>query len=116
MTQAQIAETPQNLDAADPCRQMVAYIQNLLTRQIERLRNYDIDGAVVLAEESSRVANTLAADRVLERPEFAQDRQRIQRLYQEVSLIIATERAEVAEKLRAIRRGIRTLGMYGKNA
>ncbi|MEJ5259282.1 MAG: hypothetical protein WHS88_03735 [Anaerohalosphaeraceae bacterium] len=95
-------------------RQKLAYLTELLERQLEKLRRYDLDGAVQLAEESHRFAEQLAGEGILERPEYAACRQTIQGLYQDICLVIAAERQEVADKLRQIREGIRTLSAYGK--
>jgi len=96
-------------------RQLVDFLETLLTKQLERLRRYDLDGAIVLAEEAGKVSAALVRNKVLERPAFAEKRRRIMDLYRQLDLVIASERAEVAEKLMAIRKGIRALGAYGSN-
>ena len=96
-------------------QQMVEYLETLLTRQLERLRRYDLDGAIVLAEEANKVGAALAHNKVLDDPAYAQQRRRIQQLYHDLDLIIASEQAQVADKLKAIRKGIRALGAYAAN-
>ena len=98
--------------ADDSYRQMVGYLENILMRHLERLRNYDLDGAMLLAEEANGLALKIGDAEVLDRPEFAEDKNRILRLYNEIGLIIASEREEVAGKLKSIRKGIKTLGAY----
>lgn len=98
--------------SSDSSRQMVDYIENLLMRHLERLRNYDLDGAMALAEEANNLALQIGSVGVLERPEFSEDKERIKRLYNEIGLIISSERQEVADKLQTIRKGIKTLGAY----
>ncbi len=98
--------------AHDGYRQMVDYLENILTRQLERVRNYDLDNAMLLAEEANNLAVALAQAKTLDTPEFADERWRITKLYKDIGLIIAAERQEVSEKLGAIRKGIRTLGLY----
>jgi|GEM_PF-679577 hypothetical protein len=95
-------------------RQLLGYLADLLERQLEKLRKYDLDGAVRLAEESQRVSEQVAREGLLERPCYASQKQKIQGLYQDVCLIIASQRQEVAEKLRQIREGIRTLARYAE--
>jgi hypothetical protein len=96
--------------------QMVNYMENILTRQLEKLRKYDIDGALALAEETNELAVRIQDADVLSKSEFAAGRERIRILYREIGLIIASERAEVADKLKEIRKGIRVLEAYGNNS
>jgi hypothetical protein len=96
--------------------QMVDYMENILTRQLEKLRKYDIDGALALAEETNELAVRIQNTGVLSRSEFSVERERIRILYREIGLIIASERAEVAEKLKEIRKGIKVLEAYGNNS
>ncbi len=96
----------------DSYGQMVGYLENILMRHLERLRNYDLDGAMLLAEEANDLALKIGEAKVLERPEFTEDKNRILSLYNEIGLIIASERDEVAGKLKSIRKGIKTLGAY----
>jgi len=91
---------------------MADYLENILMRHLERLRNYDLDGAMALAEESHQLAFAVGEAGVLDEPASAAQRSRIRELYRQISLVIAAERHEVSEKLKAIRRGLRTLGAY----
>jgi len=99
--------------AANSYRQMIDYLEDLLKRQIEKLRKYDLDSAIVLAEEANNIAMTLGQASILDQPEYSDDKWRIQKLYKDLGLIIAAERQEVAVKLQAIRKGMRALGVYG---
>ena len=96
--------------------QMVNYLENILTRQLERLKKYDLDGALVLAEEANGLAGSIQKSGVLGREDFTEKRERILVLYREIGLIIASERAEIADKLKEIRKGIRVLEAYGNNS
>ena len=101
--------------AQNSYRQMVDYLENILIRQLERVRNYDLDGAMKLAEEVNSMAETIGREKILDRPEFADELWRIQRLYKDLGLIISSERQEVAGKLKQIRKGIKALGIYNDN-
>jgi hypothetical protein len=96
-------------------RQMAAYLETLLTRQIERIRKYDLDTALELGEEANKLAYELGKSDILKRPEYSDEKFRIQRLYKEIGLIISSERQEVADKLKQIRKGIKALELYGEN-
>jgi len=98
--------------AEDGHRRTVEYLENILVRHLERLRRYDLDGAMALAEEANSLAADIGGAGLLEKAEFAEERKRIRRLYTEIGLIIAAERQEVSEKLKAIRKGLKTLGVY----
>jgi hypothetical protein len=109
-SKSETAVLPDTQTAQD--EQMLAYLTDLLERQLEKLRKYDLDGAVRLAEQSQPIAEKAARQGILERPCFAVQKKKIQGLYQDICLVIAAERQEVAEKLRQIREGLKTLGAY----
>jgi type III secretory pathway lipoprotein EscJ len=92
--------------------EMTAYLENLLSRQIARLKQYDIDAAMQLAVESEQISEEISRAAVLDRPGFADRRDRVKSLYQELCLVIASQRQEVMEKREQIRTGMRTLGTY----
>ena len=116
MNEKQVLDTVDNKSLAENSfRQMVDYLENILTRQLERLRNYDLDGALALAEEANDLAASIGREKILERPDYADERWRIKKLYKDLSLIVASERQEVAEKLQQIRKCIKALGVYGDN-
>lgn len=98
----------------EQAEQMAAYLEDLLFRQIQRLKQYDLEASIKLAEESQSIADTLTAAQVLERPGFESRRDRIQALYQELCLVIASQRQEVSDKLGQIRTGLKTLGKYAE--
>jgi hypothetical protein len=94
--------------------QMIAYMEDLLTRQMQRLQQYNLDGAFELAEESQQIADRLSAQKVFARPGFASSQQRVQKLYKDVCLTIASQRQEVQDKLGHIRTGLNTLNTYAQ--
>jgi len=93
-------------------RAMADYLEHLLTRQADRLRSYDIDGACAVAEETTSLAEELSRRRILDQPEFAEQRRKLQQLYRDICLTIADQRQEVADKLNQIHQGIKALGSY----
>ena len=97
-------------------KQMVDYLENILTIQVDRLKRYDLDGAMALAEETNELAETVGKEGILLLPEFEEQAWRIKRLYKDISLTIAAERQEVKDKLKQIRQGMRALGVYKDNA
>ena len=116
MNEEQVLDTVDNKSLAENSfKQMVNYLENILTRQLEKVRSYDLDGAMLLAEEANDLAANIGREKILERPDYADERWRIKRLYKDICLILASERQEVAEKLQQIRKGIKALGVYGDN-
>jgi NH3-dependent NAD+ synthetase len=91
---------------------MAEYLEHLLTRQTDRLRSYDIDGACAVADETTRVAEELTQRQILNQPQFAEHRRRLQQQYKDICLIISDQREEVAGKLQQIRKSITALSGY----
>ena len=91
---------------------MADFLENMLMRQADKLRKYDLDGATLIAEETTVIADELKRLGVLERPEFADRKHRLEQIYKEICLIIADQRQEVSDKMSQIRRGIKAVGGY----
>ena len=89
-----------------------AYLEELLGRQIDRLKTYDLDTAMRCAEESEPIAAELTRTGFLEQPENAAARARVQSLYRELTLVLASQRQEVSDKLDQIRSGLKSLTAY----
>jgi hypothetical protein len=96
----------------ETAQQMTAYLEDLMNRQIQKLRQYDLEAAMKIAEESQSLSEKILQTSVLSRPGFEEQRDRIQGLYRELCLTIASQRQEVSDKLGQIRTGLRTLGTY----
>ncbi len=96
----------------ETARQMTAYLEDLMSRQIQKLQQYDLDAAMRIAEESQSLSEKIMQASVLLRPGFEEQRERIQGLYKELCLVIASQRQEVSDKLGQIRTGLRTLEAY----
>ena len=96
-------------------RRMVEQLEIALTEHLEKLREYDIDGAIPLAEEASRLSQDIAGAGLFDRAEFNDERRRIDDLYAEIGLVITGKRQEVSDKLEEIREGIETLSESADN-
>ena len=94
--------------------QMIAYLEDLLIRQMQRLQQYDLEGATQIAQETQPIADLLSAQKIFARPGFAQPHEHVQKLYKDVCLIIASQRQEVQDKLGQIRTGLKTLNTYAQ--
>ncbi|RKY04769.1 MAG: hypothetical protein DRP66_11305 [Planctomycetota bacterium] len=109
MTEASNTQTETDTLAENSDRLMVEQLENTLAEHLEKLRDYDIDGAMPLAEEASRLSQAISIAGILDRAEFADERKRIDESYAEIGLVIAGKRQEVSDKLEEIREGIETL-------
>ncbi len=96
--------------AEDGDRRMVEHLEDILMQHLEKLRDYDLDGAMPLAEEANELALKMGNMGLLDKAEFADERTRIDKLYTEIGLVITKERQEVSEKLKEIHDGLETLG------
>jgi hypothetical protein len=91
---------------------MADFLENMLMRQADKLRSYDLDGASVIAEETTVIAEELGRLGILDRPEFADRKRRLEQIYKDICLIIADQRQEVSDKMTQIRQGLKAVGGY----
>lgn len=103
-------KTDTSTSAKDSDRRMVEHLEDILMQHLEKLRDYDLDGAMPLAEEANRLALEMGNMGLLDKAEFTEERIRVDKLYTEIGLVITKERQEVSEKLKEIRDGLETLG------
>ena len=47
--------------STEEIQQMATYLENILTRQLERLKKYDLDGAIELAQQADDIAARLGS-------------------------------------------------------
>jgi hypothetical protein len=95
--------------------QMLDDLRNLLEKQIELAHKGNISGAELLGRQADPLVETIVQAGILQLPEFENRRQRLQRLYEDLRLTIATQKADTAAKLRRVRKGKRTLETYLSN-
>jgi len=88
---------------------LVGLLENVLTSQIGMLRKYDIDGALVLAEEAEGITQTLGQQGTLDKPKYSDARERIDKLYKNIGQIIVGKKQEVYKALEDIREGVKQL-------
>ena len=88
-------------------------LQELLRRQLELVHQGSLAAAVDLFEETDRCVRRIAGARGTAGQSAAPQWQRIERLYQELSLALTSKRTEVLTALNAVRRGRKMLSVYG---
>ncbi len=115
MTEALNTQTETDTLDENSDRLMVEQLENTLAEHLEKLRDYDIDSAMPLAEEASRLSLEIGAAGLFDRAEFDDERKRVDELYAEIGLVITGKRQEVSDKLEEIREGIETLSASADN-
>ncbi len=115
MTETSNTQTETDTLDENSDRRMVEQLENTLTEHLEKLREYDIEGAMPLAEEASRLSQDVANAGLFDGAEFDDEHKRIDELYAEIGLVITGKRQEVSDKLDEIREGIETLSATADN-
>jgi len=87
-------------------------LQNLLEKQIEMVQHGDIDGIEALSKQTNSLVGKCVQSGILERADFENQRGKLKKLYEQLSLAISVQKAETSEKLSNIRKGKRALHAY----
>ncbi|HUW17760.1 MAG TPA: hypothetical protein VMW16_00490 [Sedimentisphaerales bacterium] len=95
--------------------ELLDHLQALLERQTECAQQGSISNVEVLSRRADSLVGEIAKMGILELPEFEYRRARLQKLYDGLCLALAAQRADTAEKLKRIRRGKKTVGVYREN-
>jgi hypothetical protein len=90
-------------------------LENLLERQIQLAQQGNISGVTTLSEQADSLVQEIAQAGILELTEFENRRERLQELYERVSLALAAEKADTAERLSRVRKGKKLLGTYASS-
>jgi len=88
-------------------------LQELLRRQLELVHQGSLAAAVDLFDATDRCVREIAGSRGAVEQSPTPQWQRIERLYQELSLALTSKRTEVQATLNAVRRGKKVLSVYG---
>ena len=96
----------------DDAKEPLERLQGLLTEQVAAARQGDLRRVEDLARQTGRLVERHAARGLFRSPAYRQCKARVEGLYGDLTLILNTEKAEVADQLRHIRRGKKVLGTY----
>ena len=91
-------------------------LQSLLEKQIEMTRQGSIIDIERLGSQGSFLVEKIIHAGILERVEFENRRQRLQKLYKQLHLALAANKADTAEKIDRIRKGKKLLATYKRQA
>ena len=90
-------------------------LKSLLKRQIGLARKGNIKEVEVLSEQASSLVEKVKLSGVLESAEHKSQLEQLQKLYQELCLVITAQQARTTEELKRIRKGKRTIAAYRGN-
>ena len=90
-------------------------LQSLLEKQMELVQQGNTSGIEALSEQADSVVKKIAQTGVLEKAEFRNRREQLQKLYGNLCLTLTADKAATSEKLRRVRRGRRTVETYRAN-
>lgn len=87
-------------------------LQNVLQKQIDLARQGDIAEVETLVKQAGLLMEEITDLGILELPGYKNYRGKLQRLYKELCLILAEQKAGVSGELSQIRKGRRTIKAY----
>jgi len=87
-------------------------LEILLQKQIRLAQEGDTRGIEALARKADIVVRKIGETAILEKAEFKQRREQLQKLYDRLCLAVSAQKADVLEKLGRIRKGKKTIGTY----
>ena len=90
-------------------------LQSLLEKQIQLIRRGDINDIEQLSSKTGAVLEKVAAAGVFRSEKFKSQRGHLAKLYKDMSLAVAVEKARVLEELGKVRKSKKTLGTYHRN-
>ncbi|MGD0078056.1 MAG: hypothetical protein ABSB91_05435 [Sedimentisphaerales bacterium] len=95
--------------------QLLAELENNLKKQLELARRGSLASVEKLAGQCQALVEKIKAAGLVEKPEYQSQRQRIEKLYQDLQLMLSSQKDAVAEQLKSIHRGRKTLATYRSN-
>ncbi len=102
------------MSAADGTK-LLDELAELLVRQCEFVRQGSVTAVEDLAEQAETLVKQIGDSDILRMPEFADRRDRLWKLYNELALVLAVQRKETAEALSNVRKGRKAVGAYRSN-
>ena len=87
-------------------------LQNLLEKQTELVKRGNISGIESLAEQANSLIDQITRAGLLKHAEFAGHREKLKRLYDDLCMAVAAQKADVSEKISRVRKGRKTIQTY----
>ena len=101
----------------DPAKQLhlLDELQNLLEKQIKLAHQGNISGLVQLSKKTETLVEKIVKTGACASPEFVDRRDKLEKLYKELYLIVTTQKVETHDKLSQVRKGKRLIRSYRSN-
>jgi len=90
-------------------------LQTLLESQIKLAHKGDIAGVESLISRANSVIEQIVKSEIFKQTDCENQREKLQRLYKQLSVAISAQRTETGEQINRIRRGKKTIGTYRDN-
>ena len=90
-------------------------LQNLLEKQIELAKRGNVSKTEPLETQVNSLIEQIKQERYLEDAEFADSRRNLKKLFDELCIAIAAQKADVSEKISRIRKGRNIIQTYRSN-
>ena len=92
--------------------QLLTELENNLKKQLELARQGNLAPLEILTEKCRTLVEKTSSNGIIEKPEFKPHRQRIEKLYQDLLLLLSSQKDAVVEQLKSIHKGRQTLSAY----
>jgi hypothetical protein len=96
----------------DDSPQLMKELVDLLERQVGLARRGNFAELHRLAGQCEPLVAKITAAGLLEKPEHKNQRERLAKLYQDLQLMLSTQKDAAAEQLKSVRKGKKTLAIY----
>jgi hypothetical protein len=91
---------------------LLAELQDLLEQQIASARRGSFSAVLRLAGQCEPLVAKIASAGLFEKPEHKAAKQRLAGLYRDLHLLLSTQQSAVAEQIKSVRKGRKTLSIY----
>ncbi len=95
--------------------QLLTELETNLNKQLEFVRRGNLESVEKLADNCRLLVEKISSAGLMEKPQYQSQRQHIEKLYQNLLLLLSSQKDAVAEQLKSISRGRQTLSAYRGN-
>lgn len=95
--------------------QLLTELENNLKQHLDSARRGNLASVEESAGQCQALVEKIRASGLMEKPEYKTQRQRIEKLYHNLLLLLSSQKDAVEEQLKSIHRGKKTLATYRSN-
>ncbi len=96
-------------------KELLEELAHCLEEQIALARRGNFAAVLQMAGRCEPLVAEIAATGLLEKPEHKTGRNYLAKLYRDLQLLLSTQQGAVAEQLKSVRKGKKTLAIYHSN-